>query len=60
MTNREAAKILRKHNQWRRGKNDDYFDVMKIGVAIDRAVLVLDFVAQFEDEKKPTKKASKK
>ena len=42
MTNKDAAEILRDHNEWRRGERDDWTgDVKAIGQAIDQAVKAL-------------------
>ena len=41
MTNKDAAEILRKYNEWRRGGRDEMGDVKAIGQAIDQAVNAL-------------------
>jgi hypothetical protein len=42
MTIQEAIKILRKHNEWRRGNNDEQEDPKVIGQALDKLLDYLD------------------
>jgi hypothetical protein len=41
MTKREAIKILRQHNEWRRGGDGEHANPTKIGIAIDTAIRLL-------------------
>jgi hypothetical protein len=42
MTIQEAIKILRKHNEWRRGGDDAQEDPKVIGLALDKLLDYLD------------------
>lgn len=43
----EAIQTLRKHNDWRRGKNDEQGDPKLIGEAIDKVLAYVDFELEY-------------
>ena len=55
MTNKEALETLMNHQAWRRGKEIPMLNPEKIGIAIDKAITVLnDKVKSEEKQKKST------
>lgn len=50
MSRKEAAEILQQHNEWRRGADIPMTDPVKLGQAIDVAVLTLGCLEAFKND----------
>lgn len=46
MTVKQAIKVLKKHNKWRRGGEGKQLDPKQVGEAIDVAVVILSYYAK--------------
>ena len=50
LTLTEAAALLRRHQQWRRGEEIPMTDPRRLGVAID---IILEYLSMHQDETRP-------